>query len=146
MKNSSRRINRRLGHKQARAAERTVLEGGHPRLVHGEHWDGGIEQPHLPDAPARYKKLSKRKPHKKERCTQNPHGHTHEWMKEERDIKVPKYSYFTYRVIGFEMVREQIKLCAWCDREMYRRLHTSHHWRTGVRKQKWSKWKTRTGE
>lgn len=69
-----------------RAADRQALDGGHVKLVYGER--GHTEQPPLPDAQATYPKRKERDTPKKERCEANPHGHTHEWMKDEEEIPV----------------------------------------------------------
>lgn len=66
-KRSVRKEINRIEHKQARAAERQALEGGHHRVVQGMGWGTRIPQPPLLDE---HRKL----PGKKKGCKRNKGG------------------------------------------------------------------------
>lgn len=67
-KRSVRKEINRIEHKQARAAERQALEGGHARVVHGMGWGSNIPQPSLLD------EESRRYPSRRKGCKKNRAG------------------------------------------------------------------------
>lgn len=62
-KATTKRENKRIDHKKARAAERQALDGGYSRMIHGLSWSHTPEQPPLLDEamPPRPRKKDKRK-------------------------------------------------------------------------------------
>lgn len=131
-----------------RQAERQALHGGHVhQRVPSAHWSGRAEQPPLLDEEStRYPKRRDRKARKaKERCSANPDGHTHEWMKDTEEVPIVKNSWIQERY-GPEMaeflgrdyytryktevvghVTQQYRLCAHCGKTQIRR---NGGWRT----------------
>lgn len=69
-KRTTRRENKRYGHKQARQATRHVLEdGANPRTIHGTNWSSSVEQ-----APLNDEAILKPVVNKKKGCKRNKYG------------------------------------------------------------------------
>lgn len=117
-KQTTRRINKRLGNKKARAAERQVLGGGNVKAIQSESWNARIDsQPTIPDVSSNGKN---RKGDKKDiYCPDRPGQRRHEYLEEDEFHERPFSRWFSSNVSI--LVKERI--CVHCGKIETRRKY-----------------------
>lgn len=119
-KNRHQKIDKRIGHKQARQATRRVLEDGAPtKVAHGVHWSPTIEQPPIHDeavtGPAKKRKKGCKRNKYESHVIRAVSQHTNEY------VLNPQTGKFEWRDIPWTRRRYRPPYeCVNCGKSFYR--------------------------